>query len=224
MHNNRNGLSILERSGSPPVFRAVTATRRGPHAAAGRFMYGAVRDGPPSRAASSRQGRVGTSPGGSSATSAQPFSHLSAALNASRNPVEYSSGLSGGGLPRHQRLSITVATRHALWAGEVPRLGIRSWPGPYLSTTLENEATQTDWMGDLRGGLGFDPAACCGRCSAAAGRTGSGYRQVNGRAGVDLGPAAEVRASCGADGVHAVRAVGATAPVHDAGHAGHGDR
>ena len=42
--------------------------------------------------------------------------------------------------------------------------------------TVENEATQTDWMGDLSGGLGFDPAAGCGRCSAAAGRSGSGYR------------------------------------------------
>ena len=42
--------------------------------------------------------------------------------------------------------------------------------------TVENEATQTDWMGDLSGGLGFDPAAGCGRCSAAAGRAGSGYR------------------------------------------------
>ena len=37
---------------------------------------------------------------------------------------------------------------------------------------VENEATQRDWMGDLSGGLGFDPAVRCGRCSAAAGRTG----------------------------------------------------
>ena len=42
--------------------------------------------------------------------------------------------------------------------------------------TVENEATQTDWMGDLSGGLGFDPAAGCGRCSAASGRAGSGGR------------------------------------------------
>src|SRR5947208_1514258 len=65
--------------------------------------------------------------------------------------------------------------------------------------TVENEATQTDRMGDLSGGLGFDPAARCGRCSAAAGRTGSRYWQVDGRAGVGLGPATEVRACAGAD-------------------------
>lgn len=29
-------------------------------------------------------------------------------------------------------------------------------------TTVENEATQTDWMGDLIGELGFDSAAGCG--------------------------------------------------------------
>ncbi|MGO4663834.1 hypothetical protein AB4Z14_18400, partial [Terrabacter sp. 2TAF16] len=38
--------------------------------------------------------------------------------------------------------------------------------------TVENEATQTDWMGDLSGGLGSDPATGCGWCSAASGRTG----------------------------------------------------
>ncbi len=54
--------------------------------------------------------------------------------------------------------------------------------GPRWSTTLENEAivtgeneaAQTDWMGDLGGGLGLDSAAGRGWCSAAAGRTGSG--------------------------------------------------
>ena len=71
--------------------------------------------------------------------------------------------------------------------------------------TLENEATQTDWMGDLCGGLGSDPAAGRGRCSAAPGRTGPGYWQVDGRAGVGLGSASEVRAAGGPDVVHAVR-------------------
>jgi hypothetical protein len=33
--------------------------------------------------------------------------------------------------------------------------------------TVENEATQADWMGDLSGGLGVDQAARCGRGSAA---------------------------------------------------------
>src|SRR5262245_64417 len=64
--------------------------------------------------------------------------------------------------------------------------------------TVENEATQTDWMGDLSGGLGSDPAAGGGRCAAAAGGTGPGDRQVDGRAGVGLGPATEVRAAGGA--------------------------
>ncbi len=62
---------------------------------------------------------------------------------------------------------------------EVTLLGVRA-----VSTTLENEAiatvgneaTQTDWMGDLSGGLGFDPAAGRGRCSAASGRAGFGHR------------------------------------------------
>ena len=58
--------------------------------------------------------------------------------------------------------------------------------------TVENEATQTDWMGDLSGGLGFDSAAGRGRCSAASGREGSGCWEVDGRAGVGLGSAAEV--------------------------------
>jgi hypothetical protein len=90
--------------------------------------------------------------------------------------------------------------------------------------TVENEATQTDWMGDLSGGLGFDPAAGCGRCSAATGRTGSGNRQVDGRAGIDFGPAAEVRATTGADIVRSVRAVGAAVAQGHAGHASDGDR
>lgn len=70
--------------------------------------------------------------------------------------------------------------------------------------TLENEATQTDWMGDLSGRLGSDPAAGCGRCSAASGRAGSGGRSVDGGAGAGVGRATEVRAGDGADGVHAV--------------------
>ena len=59
---------------------------------------------------------------------------------------------------------------------------------PLVSTTLENEAiatveneaTQTDWMGDLGGGLGVDQAACCGWGSAAAGRAAVGDRSVDG--------------------------------------------
>jgi hypothetical protein len=46
--------------------------------------------------------------------------------------------------------------------------------------TVENEATQTDWMGDLGGGLGVDQAACRGRGSAAAGRAAVGDRSVDG--------------------------------------------
>jgi hypothetical protein len=42
--------------------------------------------------------------------------------------------------------------------------------------TFENEATQTDWVGDLGGELGIDPAAGRGRCSAAAGRQAIGCR------------------------------------------------
>ena len=49
--------------------------------------------------------------------------------------------------------------------------------------TVENEATQTDWMGDLSGGLGSDQAAGRGRCSATSGGAGSGDRSVDGRAG-----------------------------------------
>ena len=52
--------------------------------------------------------------------------------------------------------------------------------------TVENEATQTDWMGDLCGGLGSDSATGCGRCSAAPGRAGLGHRQVDCRAGVGV--------------------------------------
>jgi hypothetical protein len=47
--------------------------------------------------------------------------------------------------------------------------------------TVENEATQTDWMGDLGGGLGVDQAARRGRGSAAAGRAAAGDRAVDGR-------------------------------------------
>ena len=61
--------------------------------------------------------------------------------------------------------------------------------------TVENEATQTDWMGDLCGGLGSNPAAGGGRCSAASGRSRLGYRAGDGGAGAGVGPAAEVRAA-----------------------------
>ena len=44
---------------------------------------------------------------------------------------------------------------------------------------VENEAIQTDWMGDLSGGLGSYPAAGCGRCSAAPGRTGPRHWPVD---------------------------------------------
>ena len=73
--------------------------------------------------------------------------------------------------------------------------------------TVENEATQTDWMGDLGGGLGSGPAAGRGRCAAASGRAGSWHRTVDGRAGVGLGQAAEVPAAGGAHVVYAVRAL-----------------
>src|SRR5215217_7781926 len=39
--------------------------------------------------------------------------------------------------------------------------------------TLENEATQTDWLGDLSGGLGVGPPVGGGWGSAASGRAGS---------------------------------------------------
>src|SRR5215217_6162231 len=70
--------------------------------------------------------------------------------------------------------------------------------------TVENEATHTDWMGDLGGGLGVDQAACRGRSFAAAGRAAVGDRAGDGRSGGGVGPAAEVRASGCADGVHAI--------------------
>jgi hypothetical protein len=44
----------------------------------------------------------------------------------------------------------------------------------------ENEASQTDWLGDLCGGLGPDPAAGGGGSSTAAGRSSAGYRQIYG--------------------------------------------
>ena len=65
--------------------------------------------------------------------------------------------------------------------------------------TVEDEATQTDWMGDLYGGLGFDPAAGRGRCSPAPGRAGLGHRTVDGRTRAGLGRSAEVRAAVGGD-------------------------
>jgi hypothetical protein len=46
--------------------------------------------------------------------------------------------------------------------------------------TVENEATQTDWMGDLGGGLGVDQAACRGWGSAAAGCKAVGDRAGDG--------------------------------------------
>src|SRR4051794_4782126 len=77
--------------------------------------------------------------------------------------------------------------------------GVRR-PQSELSTTLENEAiatveneaTQTDWMGDLCGGLGSDSAAGGGRCSAAPGRTRPRHWPVDGGAGGGLGWTAEV--------------------------------
>src|SRR3954468_21423156 len=90
--------------------------------------------------------------------------------------------------------------------------------------TVENEATQTDWMGYLCGGLGFDPAVGGGRCFAAPGRTGPGWRQVDCPAGAGVGPPAEVRAAGGGDLVHRVRAGCAAVAGEDAGHAGDGDR
>src|SRR3954453_5539225 len=89
--------------------------------------------------------------------------------------------------------------------------------------TVENEATQTDWMGDLGGGLGVDQAACRGRCSAAAGREAVGDRAGDGRWGGGLGSAAEVRAAAGSDVVHAVRGQGSGVVVRHSGDAGDGD-
>jgi hypothetical protein len=58
--------------------------------------------------------------------------------------------------------------------------------------TLENEATQTDWMGDHFGRLGVDQEACRGRSSAAAGREGFGCREVDGRESGRVDESAEV--------------------------------
>ena len=103
----------------------------------------------------------------------------------------------------------------------------RSDPGPVSTTlenetiaTVENEATPTDWLGDLSGGLGVGAAAGRGWCLTASGRAGPGDRAGDGGAGVGLRPAAEVPAPGGADGVHAVRAAGGPAARGDAGHAG----
>src|SRR4029453_16556982 len=90
--------------------------------------------------------------------------------------------------------------------------------------TLENEATQTDWLGDLSGGLGVGPPAGGGWGSAGSGRAGSWERQVNGRGGAGFGSAAEIRTGAGVDIVHAVRAAGAGDPGRAFRHAGHGDR
>ena len=110
--------------------------------------------------------------------------------------------------------------------------GTKGWRPASLSATLENEAiatveneaTQTDWMGDLGGGLGVDPAARRGRGSAAAGRSTVGYRAVDGRSCCGVGPAAEVRAQGCADVLHAVRGEGADDLVGAPGDAGDGDR
>ncbi len=75
--------------------------------------------------------------------------------------------------------------------------------------TVENEATQTDWVGDLGGGLGSDSAASRGWFSAASGRSRPGCGPVDGGASSGLRSTAEVRAGSGADGVHAIRAAGA---------------
>ena len=58
--------------------------------------------------------------------------------------------------------------------------------------TVENEATQTDWVGDLSGRLGVDQAARRGRGSAQAGRSGSWNRACDGRPGVGIGSSTEV--------------------------------
>ena len=39
---------------------------------------------------------------------------------------------------------------------------------------------QTDWVGDLCGGLGFGPTTGCGSCSAESGRAGSGVLKPGG--------------------------------------------
>src|SRR5829696_2043982 len=90
--------------------------------------------------------------------------------------------------------------------------------------TLENEATQTDWLGDLSRGLGVGPPVGGGWGSAASGRAGSRDRQVDGRAGAGFGSAAQIRTGTGADVVHPVRAAGAGDPGGASGYAGHGDR
>ena len=58
--------------------------------------------------------------------------------------------------------------------------------------TLENEATQTDWMGDYFGRLGVDQEACRGRGAAAAGCERFGCGEVDGREGGHVHEPAEV--------------------------------
>ncbi len=58
--------------------------------------------------------------------------------------------------------------------------------------TVENEATQADWLGDLSGRLGIDQAACRGRGSAASGCSGFGHWAGDGGPGGGVGSAAEV--------------------------------
>src|SRR3954451_22088290 len=96
--------------------------------------------------------------------------------------------------------------------------------GSEAISTVENEATQTDWMGDLSGGLGSDPAAGRGRCAAASGRAGPRCGAVGVEPGVALGASPEDRAPAGRDGVLAVRAARAAAAHRASGYAGHGDR
>jgi hypothetical protein len=82
----------------------------------------------------------------------------------------------------------------ALWAGSGPAEDRAQVSAPLENEAIgpaENEATQTDWLGDLSGGLGADPAAGGGRGSAAAGGQAAGYRQVYGSPGAGVGRAAE---------------------------------
>jgi hypothetical protein len=90
--------------------------------------------------------------------------------------------------------------------------------------TVENEAAQTDWVGDLGGGLGVDPAACCGWCSVGAGRSAVGDWVCDGGPRGGVGSAAEVRASVEGDVVYAVRGEGAGDLGRASGDAGDGDR
>lgn len=117
---------------------------------------------------------------------------LSAALPGLSHRRAFFLNISGSAVSNLLPLGGTAGSAVNYWATKTWGFSVSTTLENEAITTGENEATQTDWMGDLSGGLGFDPAAGRGRCSAAAGRTGSGNRSVDGEAGVGLAGAAEV--------------------------------